>query len=110
MGLRNEAPPASSARNEAPPATHTRSAPLRMDADEFRALGHRLVDDLAELLASIPRRPVTPGESPTPYIHYAAAQDPSTEWQILVRAAPATTVPITPPRNAAEATTGRPTS
>ena len=36
-----------------------------MDAGEFRALGHRLVDDLAELLASIPGRPVTRGESPT---------------------------------------------
>jgi aromatic-L-amino-acid/L-tryptophan decarboxylase len=52
-------------RNEAPPASPARHAPLRMDAAEFRALGHRLVDDLAELLASIPRRPVTPGESPT---------------------------------------------
>src|SRR5262245_2783596 len=52
-------------RNEAPPASPARHAPLRMDADEFRTLGHRLVDDLAEQLASIPRRPITPGESPT---------------------------------------------
>jgi predicted permease len=26
-----------------------------------------------------------PGELPTPYIHYAVSQDPSSEWQILVR-------------------------
>ena len=36
----------------------------------------------------------TPGESPTPYIHYAVSQNPSTQWQILVRATPGTTVPI----------------
>lgn len=36
----------------------------------------------------------TPGESPTSYIHYAVGQDPSMQWQILVRAAPATPMPI----------------
>ena len=41
-----------------------RRAPLEMDAATFRALGHRLVDDLAGLLASIPTRPVTRGQSP----------------------------------------------
>jgi aromatic-L-amino-acid decarboxylase len=42
-----------------------RDSPLAMDAATFRALGHRLVDQVAELLESVPRRPVTPGESPS---------------------------------------------
>jgi glutamate/tyrosine decarboxylase-like PLP-dependent enzyme len=37
-----------------------REAPLSMDADEFKAIGHRLIDQVAELLAGIPSRPVTP--------------------------------------------------
>jgi glutamate/tyrosine decarboxylase-like PLP-dependent enzyme len=37
-----------------------RNAPLSMDADEFKAIGHQLVDQVAELLAGIPSRPVTP--------------------------------------------------
>ena len=41
-----------------------RQVPLAMDAEEFRANGYRLVDLLAELLASVRSRPVTPGESP----------------------------------------------
>ncbi|MEO7275135.1 MAG: aspartate aminotransferase family protein [Vicinamibacterales bacterium] len=36
-----------------------------MDADTFRALGHDLVDRVADLLASVPGRPVTPDESPS---------------------------------------------
>ena len=39
-------------------------SPLAMDAATFRAVGHRLVDQLAELLESVPRRPVTHDESP----------------------------------------------
>ena len=42
-----------------------RRAPLAMDAAEFRALGHRLVDQVAALLESIPQRPVTRDESPS---------------------------------------------
>ena len=42
-----------------------RQAVLAMDASEFRALGHRLVDQLAELLDSVTRRPVTRDESPS---------------------------------------------
>ena len=42
----------------------TAYAPLEMSADEFRSLGHRLVDDLAGFLESIPSRPVTPAVSP----------------------------------------------
>jgi len=41
-----------------------RDAPLEIDAATFKALGHRLVDDLAALLESIPTRPVTRGQSP----------------------------------------------
>jgi aromatic-L-amino-acid decarboxylase len=36
-----------------------------MDAATFRALGHRLVDQLADFLESLPRRPVTHDESPS---------------------------------------------
>jgi glutamate/tyrosine decarboxylase-like PLP-dependent enzyme len=35
-----------------------------MDAAAFREAGHRLIDRLAELMESIPQRPVTPGETP----------------------------------------------
>ena len=48
-------------------ATHSagRQSPLAMDAATFRALGHRLVDQLAEFLESVPNRPVTRDESPS---------------------------------------------
>jgi glutamate/tyrosine decarboxylase-like PLP-dependent enzyme len=36
-----------------------------MDGTTFRAIGHQLVDRLADLLASVPDRPVTRGESPS---------------------------------------------
>ena len=42
-----------------------RTAPLAMDSSAFRSAGHRLIDHLADLLASIPNRKVTPGESPS---------------------------------------------
>jgi glutamate/tyrosine decarboxylase-like PLP-dependent enzyme len=42
-----------------------RRAPLAMDAATFRALGHRLVDQVADLLESVPQRPVTRDESPS---------------------------------------------
>jgi glutamate/tyrosine decarboxylase-like PLP-dependent enzyme len=41
-----------------------REVPLEIPADEFRRLGHRLVDRVAELLDGIRERPVTRGESP----------------------------------------------
>jgi len=43
----------------------SRHAPLAMDAATFRKLGHRLVDQLAGFLESLPSRPVTPDESPS---------------------------------------------
>ena len=42
-----------------------RHAPLAMDAATFRKLGHRLVDQLAGFLESLPRGPVTRDESPS---------------------------------------------
>ncbi|MEW5974240.1 MAG: aminotransferase class V-fold PLP-dependent enzyme [Acidobacteriota bacterium] len=41
------------------------SVPLEMSPDEFRRLGHQLVDRIAALLAGIRQLPVTSGETPT---------------------------------------------
>ncbi len=41
-----------------------RKAPLEVSAQDFRQLGHQLVDRLADWLDEIPNRPVTSGESP----------------------------------------------
>lgn len=41
-----------------------RQASLEMSGEEFRAVGHRLVDQIAEFLDGLPQRPVTPAESP----------------------------------------------
>ena len=42
-----------------------RSAPLQMSAEEFRALGHRLVDQVAAGRAAVPHGPETRDESPS---------------------------------------------
>ncbi|MBD3402359.1 aminotransferase class V-fold PLP-dependent enzyme [candidate division GN15 bacterium] len=47
------------------PVTKTsREAPIELAPDEFRALGHDLIDQIADFLATLPERPVTSGESP----------------------------------------------
>ena len=53
------------AEGSAAVTTATRTAPLAMDAETFRTLGHRLVDTIAEFLESLPSRPVTRNESPS---------------------------------------------
>ena len=45
--------------------TSQRQAPLAMDGDTFRTLGHRLVDRVAAFLESVPRRPVNTDEAPS---------------------------------------------
>ena len=45
-------------------ALRQREAPLEMSADEFREIGHRLVDQIADRLAKLPDGLVTPDESP----------------------------------------------
>src|SRR5204862_1974388 len=41
-----------------------RNAALEMTDEQFRSLGHDLVDQIAAFLASLRTRPVTPAESP----------------------------------------------
>jgi len=43
----------------------TRTSGLAMDAATFRALGHQLVDSVAEFLEGVPRRPLTRDASPS---------------------------------------------
>ena len=45
-------------------ALRQRKAPLEMQPGEFREIGHRLVDQIADRLAQLPDRLVTPDESP----------------------------------------------
>jgi len=45
-------------------SAHDRCAPLEMSADEFRVLGHRLVDRIAEWLGSLRELPVTREATP----------------------------------------------
>ena len=41
-----------------------RESPLDLSPEQFRAIGHRLIDDIAAALERIPAGPVTPGEPP----------------------------------------------
>jgi aromatic-L-amino-acid decarboxylase len=45
--------------------TGARYAPLEMDPEQFRALGHTLIDGVADFLARMPTGPVRPNESPS---------------------------------------------
>jgi aromatic-L-amino-acid decarboxylase len=45
-------------------ALRYRIAPLEMTPSEFRKAGYRLIDQVAELLCTLPDRPVAPNESP----------------------------------------------
>ena len=47
------------------PTIDSRDVPLAMDASTFKQLGHALVDQLADLIALVPSRPVTPGTRPS---------------------------------------------
>ena len=40
-----------------------RRAPIELDAEEFRRLGHDLVDEIADFLRTLPERKVAPGKS-----------------------------------------------
>ena len=42
-----------------------RRAPLEITPDDFRELGHLLIDRIAEFLESLPNRPLTTGEPPS---------------------------------------------
>jgi aromatic-L-amino-acid/L-tryptophan decarboxylase len=42
----------------------TRQAPIDITPDDFRALGHTLVDTIADWMGSMPEGPVTSGETP----------------------------------------------
>lgn len=57
--------PAPADSQPAPADVRHRQAPLAMDADTFRALGHRLVDRVAAQLAAVADGPVTRDMSPS---------------------------------------------
>lgn len=43
---------------------NNRTAPIEMSEKEFRKIGHQLIDKIADFIATIDSRKVTPGESP----------------------------------------------
>jgi len=53
-----------------------RTAPLAMSRDDFRTIGHELVDRIAEQLATLPGRPVTRDESPSEVRRALGADQP----------------------------------
>jgi aromatic-L-amino-acid decarboxylase len=48
---------------ESPELQRDRGAPLEIPADEFRSLGHQLVDRIADHMATVQTRRVSPGET-----------------------------------------------
>jgi glutamate/tyrosine decarboxylase-like PLP-dependent enzyme len=59
----NPTPQAAAAGDRLSPP-NARSAPIDLSAETFRAMGHKLVDDVAELLATLRDRQVAPGAEP----------------------------------------------
>jgi glutamate/tyrosine decarboxylase-like PLP-dependent enzyme len=57
-------------------ALRTRQAPLEMPQGEFRAIGHRLVDQIADRLAALPDGPVARGEAPADIRSALGAEQP----------------------------------
>ena len=43
----------------------SRKNPLDISTESFRSIGHKLIDDIAEMLENISHRPLTKGESPS---------------------------------------------
>jgi glutamate/tyrosine decarboxylase-like PLP-dependent enzyme len=58
---------------------HWRISPVAIDPQEFRSLGHALIDRIAGLLESLPDRPVTPAASPTSIRQALQAERPLPE-------------------------------
>jgi glutamate/tyrosine decarboxylase-like PLP-dependent enzyme len=44
---------------------NSRNAVLNLHSDEFRKIGHQLIDQVADFLGSLPHLPLTTGETPT---------------------------------------------
>lgn len=70
----------------------SRVSPLNMGGDEFRAIGHKLVDRIAEFLDSLPEKPVTRAESVSVVRAALRAEQPvpaqgTNAWALLDRAA-----------------------
>ncbi|MGD2046361.1 MAG: aminotransferase class V-fold PLP-dependent enzyme [Gemmatimonadota bacterium] len=68
-----------------------RRTPIELDPDDFREIGHKLVDDIAGLLASMRERPLTSGED-APTIRKlldadAPLPDEGTDADVVVRQA-----------------------
>ena len=51
-------------RSHIPERLKDRQPHLEMSPDEFRRIGHQVIDRISDFLASLPGRPVTPAESP----------------------------------------------
>jgi len=49
---------------DAPRDLEARHAPVELDPEEFRRLGHETIDAIADFLRTLPERPVTTGASP----------------------------------------------
>jgi aromatic-L-amino-acid/L-tryptophan decarboxylase len=51
-----------------------RTMPLEISAEEFRAVGKELVDRIADFFEALPKRPVSPGESPSQVRQFLGAE------------------------------------